>query len=69
MGRPMGQPSLQHSARYELEWEGSKTEAGEDQFCLQLSPELCGKLEYRIRVYPCHELLTHSFETGLMLWL
>jgi len=46
-----------------------ETEGGEDQFALQLSPELCGKLEYRIRVYPCHELLTHSFETGLMIWL
>jgi starch phosphorylase len=69
MGRPFGSLQLQSSARYELEWEGVKNEAGEDLFSLQLSPELCGRLEYRIRVYPCHELLTHSFETGQMIWL
>ncbi len=69
LGRPLGQPRLQNAARYELEFDGERTDAGEDCFSLQLSPELCGKLEYRIRVYPCHELLTHSFETGLMIWL
>jgi len=36
---------------------------------LELTPELCGKLLYRVRIYPHHELLTHPFETGLMLWL
>ncbi len=69
MGRPSESPQLRHSARYELEWEGVKTEAGEDLFALVLAPELCGKLQYRIRVYPCHELLTHPLETGLMIWL
>ncbi len=69
MGRPLGQPRMQGAARYELEWEGVKTDAGEDLFSLQLSPELCGKLEYHVRVYPCHELLAHPFETGLMIWL
>lgn len=69
MGRPFGSLQLQGSARYEMEWEGIKNEAGEDLFSLKLAPELCGRLEYRIRVYPCHELLTHSFETGQMIWL
>jgi starch phosphorylase len=69
MGRPIGEPRTGQAARYELEWEGRKSELGEDLFVLELSPELCGKLEYRIRVYPCHELLTHPFETGLMIWL
>jgi starch phosphorylase len=41
----------------------------ECQFGLDLTPELCGKLVYRIRAYPCHELLTHPFETGLMVWV
>ena len=36
---------------------------------LELKPELCGRLDYRIRVYPRHELLTHPFELGLMLWV
>jgi glycogen phosphorylase len=30
---------------------------------------MCGKLEYRIRVYPYHSLLTHPFEMGMMRWL
>jgi glycogen phosphorylase len=42
---------------------------GEHRFTLELKPELCGKLDYRIRVYPRHELLTHPFELGLMLWV
>jgi starch phosphorylase len=41
----------------------------ESLFKLELTPEYCGKLVYRIRVYPYHELLTHPFETGLMVWL
>ena len=42
---------------------------GECVFTLALAPELCGRLLYRIRIYPHHDLLTHPFETGLMLWL
>jgi starch phosphorylase len=45
-------------------WEG-----GSCTFRLELMPELCGRLLYRIRVYPFHELLTHPFEMGLMVWL
>jgi starch phosphorylase len=45
-------------------WEGQ-----ECLFSLELTPEMCGKLLYRVRVYPYHDLLTHPFETGLMVWL
>ena len=49
------------------------TSAGWDKkeclFKLELMPELCGRLMHRVRVYPHHELLTHPFETGLMVWL
>jgi starch phosphorylase len=45
-------------------WDG-----GNSLFQLELMPELCGRLLYRVRVYPYHELLTHPFETGLMVWL
>lgn len=38
-------------------------------YTLQLTPEHCGRLLYRIRAYPHHDLLTHPFETGLMIWL
>ena len=44
-------------------------DAGEHWFELQLIPEFCGKQEYFIRIYPCHPLLTHPLEMGLMLWL
>ncbi|MEW6132140.1 MAG: alpha-glucan family phosphorylase [Pseudomonadota bacterium] len=36
---------------------------------LDITPEMCGKLDYRVRIYPWNELLTHPFETGLMVWL
>ena len=41
----------------------------EQRFVLELSPEDCGRLEYRVRLYPQHELLTHPFELGMMRWL
>jgi len=45
------------------------TREGEEQrYALDLAPELCGKLEYRIRAYPRHKALTHRFEMGLMRW-
>jgi starch phosphorylase len=42
--------------------------SGDHHFTLELAPELCGKLDYRIRAYPWHEFLTHRFELGLMIW-
>jgi starch phosphorylase len=48
---------------------GQRTEQGEHLFTLDLAPELCGKLEYRIRAYPNHPALTHRFEMGLMKWI
>jgi len=44
-------------------------EGGEQRFRLDLKPGLAGKLDYRIRVYPRHELLTQPFELGLSTWL
>jgi starch phosphorylase len=44
-------------------------DAGDEQrFVLDLEPALCGRLDYRIRAYPSHPLLTHPFELGLMRW-
>jgi starch phosphorylase len=54
--------------RFPFVFEGRMTDAGEHRFALELEPEVCGKLEYRIRAYPCHDLLTHPFELGLMVW-
>ncbi|UJP05786.1 MAG: alpha-glucan family phosphorylase [Nitrosomonas sp.] len=44
-------------------------EADEHIFELDLTPEQCGKQEYFIRIYPCHSLLTHPLEMGLLVWL
>ncbi|MEW5892483.1 MAG: alpha-glucan family phosphorylase [Pseudomonadota bacterium] len=49
--------------------EATSCQGAECEFGLELTPELCGKLVYRIRAYPYHELLTHPFETGLMIWV
>lgn len=42
---------------------------GEHLYTRELTPDLCGKIEYRFRVFPFHELLTHPFEMGMMVWL
>jgi len=54
--------------RLRLEYRGPG-EGGESLFALDFTPDVCGKLDYRLRVYPHHELLTHPFEMGMMLWL
>ncbi|HEX5337242.1 MAG TPA: alpha-glucan family phosphorylase, partial [Gallionella sp.] len=60
---------LQSARHYHFEFTGNMTETGEHVFALEVQPELCGKLEYRIRTYPYHEMLTHPFEMGMMRWL
>jgi starch phosphorylase len=69
IGRQTEWERLRENRRYRFEWEGIMTEEGEHRFVLQLTPEICGKLEYRVRAYPWHENLTHPFEMGMMRWL
>jgi starch phosphorylase len=54
---------------YTLHPEGGRDANGEQRYALDLAPELCGKLEYRIRAYPNHPALAHRFQMGLMKWL
>jgi starch phosphorylase len=61
-----GMSEMQHFA---FKFDSVSKESGEKNFTLDLTPELCGKLHYRVRVYPWNELLTHPYETGLMVWL
>ena len=67
-GRPAGGnlPKKARSHRFSHE---RQLESGEQLYALELTPEYCGKIEYRIRVYPYHEMLTHPFEMGMMVWL
>ncbi len=42
---------------------------GETLFRLDLIPPLAGLQHYKLRMYPTHQLLSHPFEVGCMLWL
>jgi len=66
LARGGDQPALQHS--HELIASG-KIDSGEERYALELKPGLSGRLDYRIRVYPRHEALTHPFELGLTRWV
>jgi starch phosphorylase len=55
--------------KYPLAPTGNVNEEGEHVFRLDVAPELCGKLDYRIRAFPRPETLTHPFEMGLMVWV
>lgn len=46
-----------------------KLDSGGTRYILDFKPEWCGRLSYQVRMYPYHELLTHPFEVGLMVWL
>ncbi len=54
---------------FRFRFEGPLGDSQEQLFSLDLQPELCGQLDYRIRIYPQHKYLTHPFEIGLMTWL
>ncbi len=53
---------------FKFEFTGTQ-EGDEHLFELKLTPELCGKQEYFIRIYPHHPSLMHPLEMGLMVWL
>ena len=69
IAKQMSRDNEAQAACYQFQSEGVRTEKGEHRFVLELSPEHCGKLGYRMRMYPHHELLTHPFEMGMMRWL
>src|SRR5690606_38676257 len=69
IGRHSDSDKLRESRCSRFEWEGVMTEQGEHRYVLQLTPEMCSKLQYRVRIYPWHEMLTHPFEMGMMRWL
>lgn len=68
-GRLSANGDQRTSSRHRFETDGTLTPEGEHRFALQLTPDLCGKLEYKLRVFPHHELLTHPLEMGMMVWL
>ena len=67
-GRPGRNGGIGRVRHYALTCTGPG-EHGAMRYTLELTPELCGKLEYRIRAFPTHPSLIHPLETGLMIWL
>jgi len=63
-----GEATSPRARRYVLAHERA-LDNGEHLFARELTPDQCGKMEYRFRVFPTHDLLTHPFEMGMMLWL
>jgi starch phosphorylase len=68
MARPSSNAKSKPPRKLFLECQGTGQD-GESIFAITLTPDVCGKINYRIRAYPHHELLTHPFEMGMMLWL
>jgi starch phosphorylase len=68
LGYPEYEQAEDKPHQYRFAARGAIDSAGRQHFLLELAPEVCGRLEYRIRAYPWHELLAHPFELGLMLW-
>ncbi|MBV8031997.1 MAG: alpha-glucan family phosphorylase [Betaproteobacteria bacterium] len=63
---PQEDPPVRHS--HEL-LPAEALPGGEHKYMLELKPGLSGRLDYRIRLYPRQELLTHPLELGLMIWV
>jgi starch phosphorylase len=61
-----GSPALEHS--HELAPAG-EAGGGEQRYAIALRPGLAGKLDYRVRILPRNDLLTHPFELGLCCWV
>jgi starch phosphorylase len=68
LGRP-GRSNLPAKTQYLRLAHQGRLDRSEHLYAIDLTPNLCGKVEYRFRAYPSHELLTHRFEMGMMVWL
>jgi len=67
LGRP-GSNSVSNAVRQPLPFQ-RRLDNDECLYAMDFTPGLCGRVEYRFRIYPKHELLTHPFEMGMMVWL
>jgi starch phosphorylase len=68
MSRPSANKKSKPPRSLFFEYQGAG-QGGESIYAIELTPDVCGKINYRIRAYPHHDLLTHPFEMGMMLWL
>jgi len=63
-----GEATSSKAKRYVLRHE-KVIDGDEHLFSRELTPDQCGKMEYRVRVFPTQSLLTHPFEMGMTVWL
>ena len=68
LARPGANAQSRPPRRLALDYQGRRDD-GTGLYAMTLTPDFCGKIDYRVRVYPHHKLLTHPFEMGMMLWL
>ena len=69
LGRPLVGHDQTKNKHFRFHSTGTADAGGMHIYALELKPELCGSLDYKIRAYPWHELMTHPLEMGLMVWL
>jgi starch phosphorylase len=71
LARAVRDPGVRHA--HQLAPAGRIAQDGEmsgwERFAVDLKPGLSGRLDYRIRVIPRNDLLTHPFELGLSCWV
>ena len=69
LGRPEAELASATPNRRRMRFERQLADTGEHLFSLEFTPEFFGRVEYRMRAFPHHELLTHPFEMGMMVWV
>ena len=69
LGRPEAELASETLNRRRMRFERQLADTGEHLFALDFAPEFFGRVEYRMRAFPQHDLLTHPFEMGMMVWV
>ena len=69
VARPEAELATDALDRKRMRFERFLPQTGEHLFALDFAPEFYGRIEYRVRAYPCHEAFTHPFEMGMMVWV
>jgi glycogen phosphorylase len=62
-----GKDYLTVKEKHHLKYQGK--EGNEHIFTLNLRPSTPGLNHYKLRMYPYHKMLSHSLETGYLLWI